>query len=52
MNRNEILDLVKSLAKSQGFYSRLLEELNNEKLDYLEQQNFKDPIDFILFIEG
>lgn len=53
MNKEEILKAVKSLAQSQGFYGRLLQQLeSNEKaLEYLEQQNFKDEIDLILFIE-
>lgn len=53
MNKEEILKTVKSLAQSQGSYGRLLQQLeSNEKaLEYLEQQNFKDEIDLILFIE-
>ena len=52
MNKDEILNTIKSLAKSQGFYGRLLEQLNNETLEYLEEQGFKDPVDLILFLEG
>lgn len=41
------------LACSQGFYGRLYEQIkdNDEALSYLEEQNFKDPIDLILFLE-
>ena len=58
MNRQEILNTIKSLSSSQGFYGRLYMQLSddseevNEYLDYLESQNFKDPIDLIMFLEG
>lgn len=54
MKRNEILNAIKSLARSQGFYGRLLNEIeeNDEILDVLERQNFNDVVDMILFIEG
>lgn len=53
MNKDEILKAIKSLASSQGFYGRLYEQVvdNDEALDYLEQQNFKDVVDMILFLE-
>lgn len=53
MVRDEILKIIKSLAQSQGFYGRLLEQIQNneEDLDYLEQQSFKDAVDLILFLE-
>lgn len=52
MNKEEILNIFKSLAQSQGFYGRILENITEDQLDYLEQQNFKDPLDLILFLEG
>ena len=54
MNKEQILDVIKSLAKSQGFYGRLLEHINEEPtyLDFLEKQNFKDAIDFVLYMES
>lgn len=54
MNKQEILDAVSSLAKSQGFYGRLLLELNEkeEMLNYLVDQNFKDVVDMVMFLEG
>lgn len=54
MNRQEILDTVRSLSRSQGFYGRLYKELqdNEESLDYLVQQNFKDSVDMVLFLES
>lgn len=52
MNRNEILNTLRSLSRSQGSYGRLLDNLTDEALDYLEEQNFADELDMILFIEG
>ena len=59
MNREEILEVLKSLASSQGFYGRLLASLNNasedereEFLCNLESQNFADSLDLIMYIEG
>lgn len=54
MKSDEILNIIKSLAQNQGFYGRLLEQIqdNEEALEYLEQQNFKDSVDLILFLEG
>lgn len=54
MNSREILDFVKFLSKHQGFYEKLYKQLINNKkeLEYLENQNFKDPIDLIIFFES
>ena len=52
MNRDEILNTFRSLARSQGSYGRLLDNLTDEALDYLEEQNFTDTLDLIMFIEG
>ena len=54
MNKEQILEVIKSLAKSQGFYGRLLEHINENPsyLDFLEKQNFKDSVDFVLYMEG
>ena len=53
MNKQEIYETIKMLAKSQGFYGRVLEGINNNKeiLTFLEKQNFKDSSDLIFFIE-
>lgn len=61
MKREQILDTLKSLAQSQGFYSRLynsLCEVKNSNPDVyesvmqkLENQNFKDPVDVVMFFE-
>lgn len=54
MTKKEILETFKSLARSQGSYGRLLEQIkdNDEALTYLEEQNFKDSVDLVMFIEG
>lgn len=54
MTKQEIMEAIKSLAKSQGFYGRLYETLkeNPEALDFLAKQNFKDSLDMVMFLEG
>ena len=54
MDAKEIMETVKELARSQGFYYRLYETLkaNPEALDFLAKQNFKDRIDMIMFLEA
>ena len=58
MNREQILEVFRNLAYSQGFYGRLLrdiysdEEWGNEYLNHLESQCFKTDLDLILYIES
>lgn len=58
MKKEDILNLIKSLANSQGFYSNIYDIIQNEPekgeyfLNQLESLNFKDPIDLILYLEG
>ena len=58
MKREQILETIRSLAMSQGFYGRLYNNLMSdpeyceEAMAFLEAQNFKDPVDLILCIEG
>lgn len=52
MDREQILDVFRSLACSQGFYGRLLRDLTEEDLDYLVSKNFRSDLDLILFIEN
>jgi hypothetical protein len=59
MKREEIMETIKSLASSQGLYSRLyrdLMELDEDEYDEvmteLESQNFKDGVDLVMFIES
>ena len=62
MKRKEILETIRRLAESQGFYGRLyqnLVDLREESLgkydkfmEILEKENFKDSVDLILYFEG
>lgn len=53
MDKNDILNTIKELAKSQGFYGRLLRDIEYDPtiLDNLENQKFEDSLDLILFLE-
>ena len=57
MNREEILETIKSLASSQGFYTRLYNALSDhsedseEYLNELESMHFRDAVDLILYLE-
>lgn len=58
MKIKEILEAIKMLANSQGSYGRFYESLMNltdqqryKVLQVLENQNFKDTIDLIMFLE-
>lgn len=58
----QVVDVIEMLSYSQGFYGRLLEEIlyieENEPAKYeafktiIEKQEFKDPVDIVLFFEG
>lgn len=59
MNREQILDAFRSLARSQGFYGRLLEQIDSVDeetrdafLSDLESRNFRDVVDLVMWIEG
>ena len=58
MKREQILETIRRLAMSQGSYGRLYNDLMSdaeyceEAMAFLEAQNFKDPVDLILCIEG
>ena len=54
MNKQEILNIVKNLARSQGFYGSLYEELinNPDYLEVLSKLNIRDEVDLILYLEG
>lgn len=57
----EVVDVIEMLADSQGFYGRLLDEIlyieENKPKQYevfkqiIEKQEFKDPVDVVLFFE-
>lgn len=62
MKIDDIMELIKGLAKSQGMYGRLYETLIEMQEDdpeeweglvqELEAKAFKDPLDFIMWYEG
>ena len=58
MNRQQIESTLRKLARSQGFYGRLLariyelpENQQAELWSELEAKNFKDPFDLIMYFE-
>lgn len=61
MKIDAILDLIRSLACSQGFYGRLYRELISVRdndpdrwadiVEVLESQNFTDDLSVILYLE-
>ncbi len=61
MKMNQIMDLITELSYSQGFYGRMKRDILYMKENYpddyellvedWESRNFKDSLDFILYIE-
>ena len=57
MNKEQILNLIKKLACSQGMYGRLLNRMNedsefkNKFLNAAEAQHFGDAVDFVMWYE-
>lgn len=57
----KVIEVVQMLSRSQGFYGRLLEEIMYIKeyepeqfetfKEVIEEQEFKDPVDVVLFFE-
>ncbi len=59
MNRHQIENLMQSLAMSQGFYGRLLDQIYSAPEDEqemfwenMEAQNFGCDLDVVLFLES
>lgn len=62
MNRKDIMQAIKELARCQGYYSRMYNELlimektfpdkYDAYMGYLESQKFADRIDMVLFLES
>lgn len=58
MKFEEILNGIRELAKSQGFYGRLYRDLmeDDELMENFkkatERQNFTDIVDFVMWLEG
>lgn len=61
MSWREVIDVIKMLAHSQGFYGRLLRSIEKQYeedyenweafMQYLEEQKFKDALDVVMFFE-
>ena len=58
-NFNDLVALAKTLAPSQGFYGRLLEQLSyvteeghNIITEEMKKQGLKTDVDIILWLEG
>lgn len=60
-NWDVFYETIKSLAGSQGFYSRLYSTIQNWDADELKEKidivnnldvKFKEPVDVILYLEG
>ncbi len=57
MNRQQILEAIKNLAASQGFYGRLYHAPTNgteaaeNALTEMEEQNFADVVDMVMWLE-
>lgn len=58
MNKEQILDAIRSLAASQGFYGRLYDTLtdgseqSDEFLTTMEKQNFGGMFDMVMWLES
>ena len=58
MNKEQILDAIRSLAASQGFYGRLYDTLtdgreqSDEFLATMEKQNFGGMFDMVMWLES
>lgn len=62
MTRDEMRQVIRDLAQSQGMYSRLNAEMNEMEREHpdeydqawreLEAIGFRDPLSFILYLEN
>ena len=62
MNRKQIMEAIRQLAHSQGFYSRLYRDLCemqeedpdrfDEAMTMLEEKDFKDAVDLVMYLES
>lgn len=58
MTKEEVYQAIVELSRHQGFYSGLLDDINSQPergdvfLQFLEDKNFKDTIDLIMYLEG
>lgn len=57
MTKNEILNVLRVLSNSQGFYGRMYRMLSdnsedsNNFLEKLENENFRDAVDLLTYLE-
>lgn len=56
MTKEQIWDAFKQLAQSQGFYGRLMRDIEQsgekeEILQHLEDQHFRSTVDLVMYIE-
>lgn len=61
MTFEQIMDTIRNLAQSQGSYGRLLARITEMRLENpegyeelkkeLEEQNFKDAVDIVMYFE-
>ena len=56
MNKDLIINAIKTLSGSKGFYGRLYDYIKSEEgepyLQELVNQNFKDVVDLIMYVEN
>ncbi len=58
MTKEEVYQAIVALAKHQGFYGALLDDIDSQPehgdkfLQLLEEKNFKDTVDLIMYLEG
>lgn len=59
MKTKEIIETIEKLSNGQGFYGRLLDSITSMSdydydmaMQYLEEQDFKDTLDLIMFFEN
>lgn len=62
MTAEEVIKVIENLSYSQGYYGRLLRDIEamemyepekfEEFKELMEVCNFKDPVDVVLFFEG
>ena len=59
---NDVIDIIHNLSYSQGFYGRLLRDIEELKkyepehfemfVEEIESQNFKTALDVVMYFEG
>lgn len=62
MKEAQIIETIERLSQSQGLYGRILRDLEETKendpeayretMELLESQDFKTPVDLVMYIEG